>query len=88
MTEYTKKLDFSIFEGKTVSFGTVDDNLAVKDIEFKEILGRVFIVGKVPKATTTNDWAEGKVCAVAWDSVSDYIVFESEDDYVNSIENS
>lgn len=88
MSDHIKKLDIEIFAGKTVSFGTVDDNLAVKEIEFREMLGRVYVVGRVPKATTNNDWAEGKECAVAWDSVTDYIIFDSEDDYARSIENS
>lgn len=78
--------DIEYMEGKVISFGQVDDTLAVKDVKFKEILGRLFATGVIPEGTTKNDWAVGNSCAVAWDSVTDFIVFETVEDYVRSLE--
>ena len=72
----------SKFEGKVVSCGTAQDNLAVKNVTLETIEGRLFIVGQVPNGTTTNDWAADRGCAVAWDAVTDYILFDSEEQYV------
>lgn len=83
-----KNFDSTAFKDKTVTFGTADDNLAIKDISFQEQFGRIFVVGVIPKGTTRNDWAIGMPCAIAWDSITDYIIFDSEDSYVRSIENS
>ena len=83
-----KAFDTSIFDGKTVTFGTADDNLAIKNISFEEQFGRIFVVGNIPKGTTNNDWAVGRSCAIAWDSITDYIIFDSEEIYAVSIENS
>lgn len=74
----------SKFKGKVVSCGTAQDNLAIKNVTLETIEGRLFIVGQVPKGTTTNDWAADRECAVAWDSVIDYILFDSEEQYVES----
>ena len=80
--------DGSTFKGKTVTFGTADDNLAIKNISFEEQFGRIFVVGEIPRGTTNNDWAMGRPCAIAWDSITDYIIFDSEDSYAASLENS
>jgi hypothetical protein len=70
------------FVGKTVSFGLSTDSYAITDVEIKVIAKKVFLSGKIPKGATTNDAGKGKVCGVSWDSVTDYLLFESEDDYV------
>lgn len=76
------------FDGKVVSFSTANDTLAMKNIKFEVQKNRLFVAGVIPKSATTNDWAEGRPCAVAWDSVTDYMVFDSESQYVELIANS
>lgn len=76
------------FEGKVVSFSTSEDTLAMKCIHLEMQNGRLFVVGEVPKGATKNDWAEGRQCAIAWDSVTDYMVFDSEHQYNELIEKS
>lgn len=71
-----------IFEDKVVSFSTVDETLALKNIKLETIASRLFLTGEIPKGATRNDWAEGRSSAIAWDSVTDYIMFESENQYV------
>ncbi|MBS9778413.1 MAG: hypothetical protein KGV50_06575 [Gammaproteobacteria bacterium] len=42
---------------------------ALTEIEEVEIHGRIFITGKVPQGSTSNDWAQGLTASIAWDSV-------------------
>jgi hypothetical protein len=72
---------FDKFQGKVVSFSSDEETLAIANISIEELLGRSFIVGTIPNGGTTNDWAEGKVCGIAWDSVSDFIIFSSIEEY-------
>jgi hypothetical protein len=69
------------FTGKTVSFSTADSTLGIEEPRFETQGGRLFVVGVVPKGATTSDWAVGVRCAVAWEAVTDYLVFQSVDDY-------
>ena len=45
------------------------------------------MVGAVPKKASQDDWMEGLPCAIAWDTVQDYVVFQSIDDYLTRLEN-
>jgi hypothetical protein len=74
------------FKGKTVTFGSDADTLAIKNISFEEIHNRLFVVGEIPLSATSEDLALNKMCAIAWDSVNDFIVFDSEEEYSNWIE--
>jgi hypothetical protein len=69
------------FSGKTVSFSTADSTLAVENPRFQKQGDRLFIVGTIPRGGTTSDWALGVTCAVAWSAVTDYMVFDSVEDY-------
>jgi hypothetical protein len=82
-----KKDEFD-FEGKVVTFSSAENTLAMMNIKFEVIKNRLFVVGEIPKSSTTNDWAVGRTCAIAWDSVTDYIVFDSESQYIELIEKS
>ncbi|MDG4597259.1 MAG: hypothetical protein P9F75_16485 [Candidatus Contendobacter sp.] len=73
------------FEGKVVSFSTDRDTLAMKNIEFRMQKNRLFVIGIVPESATRNDWAANRPCAIAWDSIVDYIVFDSEKQYIELI---
>ncbi len=70
------------FTNKTVSFSTEDSTLAVNSPRFEIQGGRLFVVGTIPKGAATCDWAENRPCAVAWDAVTDYIVFDSVEQYI------
>jgi len=78
----------SELQGKTVSFGTGNDTLAIKDCQFMELEGKLFVVGKVPQSATQNDWALGQECAISWETVTDFIIFETEEKYVDLIQKS
>ncbi len=76
-----------IFENKVVSFDTKEsDTLALIDIEEKVLCNRTFLIGKIPKGATCNDWAEGLTASIAWDSVVNYMVFENLTDYMLRLE--
>jgi len=74
------------FEGKVVSFSCGEDTLAMKSITFEMIEGKKCVIGKIPLSATTDDLAFNKVCGVSWDSVTDFIVFDTEQEYSNWIE--
>lgn len=71
------------FSGKvvSVSFVGADDTHAIENPTWKTQGGKLFLVGTIPRGGSTRDWVKGIVCAAAWDHVSDYLVFESADDY-------
>jgi hypothetical protein len=43
--------------------------------------GKLFLVGKVPRGCSTNDWCEEIAAAVAWEAVTDYMIFDSAEQY-------
>ncbi|MFK8029251.1 MAG: hypothetical protein AB8G18_03365 [Gammaproteobacteria bacterium] len=70
------------YAGKLVSFSTERDTLALKNISFEIRNGRTFVTGNVPAANTKNDWAIERPAGIAWDAVTDFIVFDSEDQFI------
>ncbi len=76
----------TLFDGKTVSFGTTDETLAMKNISFQEIRNKLFVIGEIPSGATVNDLAINRICGISWDSVNDFIIFENEQEYYNWIE--
>ena len=76
------------FSGKIVSFGTAGDTLAIKNPKFEVQFERIFVVGVIPDGATNYDWAVERPCAVAWDSVTDYLVFDSEEKFRELIDKS
>jgi hypothetical protein len=82
----SNKKDELDFEGKVISFSSAENTLAMMNIKFEVIKNRLFVVGEIPKSSTTNNWAVGRIGAIAWDSVTDYIVFDSELQYIELIE--
>jgi hypothetical protein len=75
------------FTGKVVSLSLAGDQhtYAMESPQFETQAGKWFVVGTVPRGGSTKDWSEGVVCAVAWDQVSDYLVFDSADDYAKRL---
>ena len=76
------------FEGKVVSFSTCSDTLAMKNIRFGMQKNRLFLICEVPESATKNNWAANRPCAIAWDSIVDYIIFDSEQQYIELISKS
>jgi hypothetical protein len=71
------------FRGKfvSVSLAGEDCSHAIDRPRFEVQGGRLFLVGVIPRGGSTGDWSEGAVCAIAWDSVTDYLVFDSAKHY-------
>lgn len=71
------------FSRKVVSLGIVgnEQSYAVESPHFEMQAGRLFLVGTVPPGGSTRDWSKGVESAVAWDQVTDYLVFDSVEDY-------
>ncbi len=74
LPDFTKKL-------VSVSFAAADDSQCIAHPHWEAQGGRLFLVGTVPRGGSTRDWCEGVVSAIAWDQVSDYLVFDSVEDY-------
>jgi len=74
-----KKKPLPDFTGRTVQVSLVgDDHCYAMDRPRFEMQGeRLFLVGTVPHGGTSSNWSEGAMCAVAWDKVTDYLVFAS-----------
>lgn len=74
---------FPDFSGKCVSFSMEGEDSCndLNDPEFENQCGRWFVVGTIPVGATTSDWAANRKGAVAWDKVTDYIVFEDVEDF-------
>ncbi len=43
--------------------------------------GRLFLVGTVPPKASARDWCVGQTSGIAWDQVTDYVVFDSVERY-------
>jgi len=76
------------FGGKVVSFGLPDSTLAILNPKFEEQAGRIFITGTIPEEFTKNDYALGNKCAISWNVVTDYIIFENEKAYKKQMKKS
>ncbi len=71
------------FQGKIVSFSAAGEILAIHNPKFLEIGGRLFLIGTIPNGATEKDSAAGNQCGVAWEDVSDFIIFETEQQYLS-----
>jgi hypothetical protein len=47
--------------------------------------GRLFLIGAVVAGSPENEWCEGLENAVAWESITDYMVFDSPKDYARRL---
>jgi len=65
----------------SVSFAGADDTHAIEHPRWETQGGRLFLVGTIPRGGSTRDWCEGVECAVAWDEISDYLLFDSVEGY-------
>jgi hypothetical protein len=74
LPDFTRKL-------VSVSLKGAEDSCAIDRPHWEAQGGRLFLVGTVPRGGSTRDWCEGIVSAVAWDQVTDYLIFDSADHY-------
>jgi hypothetical protein len=74
LPDFSKKL-------VSVSFIGSDASRAVNCPHWEMQGGRLFLVGTVPSGGSNYEWCEGVVAAVAWENVTDYIVFNSVNHY-------
>lgn len=75
------------FAGKVLSVVCAgeDTGQLISNPAFEEQGERLFLVGVVPKDSSRDNWMEGLPCAVAWETVQDYVVFASMDDYLTRL---
>lgn len=75
------------FKGKMLSILSENEDTPslLGDIRFEMQAGRLFVVGIIPKGGSTGDWVVGLSCAIAWDTVQEYIVFDSAADYAKRV---
>jgi hypothetical protein len=73
--------------GKVLSVLCVgeDTGQLIYDPSFEEQGGRLFLVGTVPKEASQDNWMEGLPHAIAWETVQDYVIFDSMDDYLTRL---
>ena len=85
-----KKTSLPDFTGKIVQASLIGDNhcYAIESPQFEMQGDRLFLVGTVPRGGTSSNWSEGALCAVAWEKVTDYLVFASLKHYVKGRETS
>jgi hypothetical protein len=78
-----KKAALPDFTNKVVQASLVGDDhgYSMAGAHFEMQGDRLFLVGVVPRGGTASNWSEGAVVAVAWDRVTDYMVFESAEVY-------
>lgn len=69
---------FPDFSNKVVSFSSDDGALTLVNPQFEFQAGKLFVTGTIPKDGTNNNWAEGRSAAISWESISDYIIFDSQ----------
>ena len=66
--------------GKYIRFtirGSEDNGASIVDPHFEMQGGRLFIVGTIPKGGSSGDWLEGISASIAWEDVTDYLLFDS-----------
>jgi len=72
---------------KVYSFSTkYGDVLALIEPKKVKKFGKYFLEGKIPRGSTTNDWAKGQNACILLDSITDFIVFKSEKEYFVAME--
>jgi hypothetical protein len=78
-----KKAALPEFSNKVVQVSLHGDehSYAMASPYFEMQGDRLFLVGVVPRGGTSSNWSEGALVAVAWERVTDYLVFKSVDVY-------
>ena len=75
--------NFPDCQNKVVLFATNDShytNLSILSPKLEEQGNRLFVVGTIPKYD--GGYGEEKPCALAWDTVINYIIFDTEEEFL------
>jgi hypothetical protein len=82
-------LTFPNFRNRLVALALSDDPetpfTILEQTRFELQGGRVFLTGIVPEGVHEDNWCAGVACAVAWEAVLEYYLFDSVDDYLEKI---
>ena len=81
--------NFPDCKNKIVVFGTSDshyNSLSILSPKLEEQGGRLFIVGTIPKYD--GGYGEEKSCAIAWDIIINYIIFDNKEEYLKDTKES
>ena len=86
-TPRKKKTGLPDFSSKVLSvfIAGEDDGRCLERPKWATQGGRLFLVGAVPRGGSANDWCEGIPSAVAWDQITDYLVFDSVEQYLERL---
>ena len=81
------KADLPDFSKKVVSVSIAgeDDGRCLEHPHWETQGGRLFLVGPVPPGASKNNWCDGLPSAVAWDQVTDYLLFDSAEHYAECV---
>jgi len=81
------KTNIPRFDDKVVSVvcANEDTGQLIYSPQFERQGGRMFIVGSVPNESSQDNWMEGLTTAIAWDTVQDYVVFDSMADFIQRL---
>jgi hypothetical protein len=69
----------------SVSIAGEDDGRCLEHPRWEIQGDRLFLVGTVPCGGSTNDWCGGILSAVAWESVTDYMIFDCAEHYLKRL---
>ena len=72
------------FAGKVVYVSFVGEeryNDTVASPHWEDHNGKLFLVGTVPPRGSDRDWCAGVVTGIAWEHITDYLVFDSVEEY-------
>jgi hypothetical protein len=69
----------------SVSIAGEDDGRCLEHLRWETQGGRRFLVGTVPHGGSTNNWCGGIPSDAAWEAVTDYLVFDSAEQYLESL---
>ena len=59
-----------------------DDGVLLERAVFEVHGGRAFLTGEFAEGASANDWVAGVRTALAWDTVQQYFMFDSMEDYM------
>jgi len=64
---------------------TSEETVVLENASFQIQGDKTFLVGRIAEGTTPNDWASGVNTAISWNSIEQYLVFDSLQDYMDRI---
>ena len=62
-----------------------DHEVTLQNPIFEEHNGTLFLVGTVPDGGSANDWLSGLKAYVSWKHITEMIVFDSLEDYLDRL---